>query len=130
MPLMYFALKTWVHNMKWPDMRPAAHTRLPDAHVLSVHRVLNALQAELVVAAFDHFEQPNASSYVCQSCSQWSGWSPTHLAPYGALSSWEIACCHRTPSQRSQADIRGMNTYLKQAAIGSSRRMRRRRSEG
>ena len=122
---MYFALKTWVHNMKWPDMRPTAHTRLPDAHVLSVHRVVNAMQAELVVAAFDHFEQPNASSYVCQSCSQWSGWSPTHLAPHGALSTWEIACCHRTPSERSQADMRGMNTYLKQAAA-----TRRRRSEG
>ena len=134
-PLMYFTLRTWVHNMKWPDMRPSMHTRLPDAHVMVVHRVANALHAELVADAFAHFEKAPDAGYVCSSCSQW-GMNASQLEPFGQLPSWQYGCCRRTPDARSREDHRRMNAYLKHAAVAdgdddlATARTRRRRANG
>jgi hypothetical protein len=113
-PLIYFALKLWTHSMKWLDMRHSSNgmiTRVPDAHVLSVHRVNNALQAELAAAAFAHFERPIDADYDCVACDQW-GMQLELLAPRGALPSWGYACCKRTPLYRSRNDSIELSQHL------------------
>eukprot|EP00308_Calcidiscus_leptoporus_P012717 CAMPEP_0119380304 /NCGR_PEP_ID=MMETSP1334-20130426/56307_1 /TAXON_ID=127549 /ORGANISM="Calcidiscus leptoporus, Strain RCC1130" /LENGTH=426 /DNA_ID=CAMNT_0007400071 /DNA_START=136 /DNA_END=1416 /DNA_ORIENTATION=- len=113
-PMMYFALNTWMHNMRWLDLRPEGFPRLPDEHVLSVHRVTNARHAELAVEAFAALNRTREFGYTCHACSDW-GWNQSYLARFGKLRSWGFGCCQRQPSVRLPREKRRIDAHLPRA---------------
>ena len=98
LPLMYFALQTWVHNRRWIDFRESGRT-LPDEHVLSSHRITDAMQAEVAATAYEE-HATNLDGFLCGSCERW-GWKETISGELNLLSARTFGCCEKLDYKQS-----------------------------
>jgi hypothetical protein len=97
LPTVYFTLQNWVHNLRWMDARDT-HSALLVEHALAVHRVKNAMHAELVSDLFDQAHR-SRDSFACGACDEW-GWNVEEAVAMARPSLpplRSLTCCHKAP---------------------------------